>query len=216
MTSPVQAWESLDFTLKYAGPLVSSQSAHHRNAKASLRHEFNLQLAVLWRVHPYLKKLDPGLFERQPSRKFRMAEVAPSVLYESDLRYRCLLGGIDYVPIVTYGHRAHCHLAIRLHSRREPGGIIHSGADMDNRLKVLLDALTIPNAGQESPTGQSDGTEDLVYCLLEDDELVTKLSIETFRLLKDEPTDHNYVEVDIDIHVVPISPAPYNYPLLVP
>ena len=43
----------------------------------------------------------------------------------------------------------------------------------------------------------------------------------TFRLLKPEQesashADANYAEVDIDVHVAPISPGAYNYPLLFP
>jgi hypothetical protein len=208
----------LDFTLKHAGPVLSGRSTYAKEKKSDLRYEFHKQLALLWRVHPYLKTLDPGTFARQPARKQRMDDIAPAVHYETDLYYRCLLGGIDYVPIVSYGHRMHCQLAIRLHSRRSPGGIIHQGADLDNRLKVIVDALRMPDPGQDTEGAASDGEEALMFCLLENDDLVTKLSIETFQLLSEDlkTAEPEYVEVDIDVHVVPVAPRPFNYPLLFP
>jgi hypothetical protein len=217
----------MDFTLKYAGPLISQQSTHAKLAKTNLRAELHKQLEVLWRVHPVFREPatspDPGTLQRQNPRAFRISEAMPGVLYASEVWNRFLVGGIDYVPIVTYGHRLLCHLDIRLHSRRIYGGIIHAGPDLDNRLKVLLDALSIPNAGQSGTTANETSNEEpLMFCLLEDDELVTKLSVETFRLLKTKESasandgNDNYVEVDIDVHVSPASPTPVNYPFLFP
>jgi hypothetical protein len=206
----------VDFTLKYSGPLFSGAATSAKLSKTTLRESFHEQLAVLWSVHPYLKKLDPGEFARQPARSSRYGEVAPDVLYERDMLYRCLVGGIDYVPLVNYGHRMHCHLSIRLHTRRGRGGIIHQGPDIDNRLKVLLDALTIPMA-PNTAIQDTDNEEPLRFCLLEDDDLVTKFSVETFRLLKPDDADApNEAEVDIDVHVAPISPIPPNFSLLFP
>jgi len=221
MISDLPGEECVDFTLKYSGPLYSAQATAAKRAKSHLRIEFDRQLTVLWSVHPVLRKEDAGRFERRRVGEGKMADLTPPVLYESELWRRCLVGGIDYVPLVTYGHRMHCHLAIRLHSRRAPGGIVHHGADLDNRLKALIDALRVPDPGQNTTQPESAGTEPLMYCLLEDDSLVTKLSIETFRLLKPEQesashADANYAEVDIDVHVAPISPGAYNYPLLFP
>lgn len=205
---------------------MSGRSRDARERKTALRHDFHKQLALLWRIHPYLKTQDPATFALQPARAQRSAEVSPPVHYESNLWYRCPLGGIEYVPIVSYGHRMHCHLAIRLHSRRVIGGIIHAGADLDNRLKVIIDALRMPDPGQdaqpearqEASDGECDDGQPIVYCLMENDDLVTKLSIETFQLLSDDPktAEPEYVEVDIDVHVVPVAPRPFNYPLLFP
>jgi hypothetical protein len=216
MTSHLFGEECLDFTLKYAGPLVSSAATSAKRLKSQLRVDFDKQFAVLWKEHPILHEQDPGRFDRKPPRHFRTVDAHNKPAYQSDIWYRCLVSGIDYVPLVTYGHRMHCHLSIRLHSRRGRGGIIHEGADLDNRLKVLLDALSMPNVGQDASLAATDNEEPLVYCLLEDDELVTKLSVETLRLLRDDVNDPNYVEADIDVHVTPIAPLAFNYPLLFP
>ena len=55
--------------------------------------------------------------------------------------------------------------------------------DIDNRVKTLLDALKMPSTG-EIPPGASPGQdEDPLFCLLEDDSLVTRLSVEMDQLL---------------------------------
>ena len=50
--------------------------------------------------------------------------------------------------------------------RKEAPGRVYQGGDMDNRLKTLFDALSVPNADQVvgEPTDNPD-----IYCLLEDD-----------------------------------------------
>ncbi len=65
-------------------------------------------------------------------------------------------------------------LKIRLLSAAVPGGLLHG--DIDNRLKTLLDALSIPTLQQmpEDPEIDLDGR---MYCLLEDDGLVTRVEV---------------------------------------
>lgn len=65
----------------------------------------------------------------------------------------------------------------------EPGSVITQGGDIDNRLKTLFDALSIPRADQ-IPVGDSPGKgEDPFHCLLEDDNLITGVNITVDRLL---------------------------------
>ena len=68
--------------------------------------------------------------------------------------------------------RAELH--VRLLSSTMPGGLVHCG-DIDKRLKTLLDALSIPTSQQ-----CSDGR---MFCLLEDDRLVTRIDVTNDRLL---------------------------------
>ena len=49
-----------------------------------------------------------------------------------------------------------------------------------------------------------------LFCLLDSDNLVTKLSIESFKLLTKVPDEfagvQNYVELDLDVVIHPITP----------
>ena len=56
--------------------------------------------------------------------------------------------------------------------------------DIDNRLKTLFDSLRVPQ--HETEAGQAGGHdfEGPVYCLLEDDSLIEKVSLESERWLE--------------------------------
>ena len=80
-----------------------------------------------------------------------------------------------------------------------PGNLIVQSGDIDNRLKTLLDALKIPKeptalAADEAPLQN----ETPFFCLLEDDSLITAISVTTDRLLE-KTVDPN--EVLLLIHV---------------
>jgi hypothetical protein len=86
-----------------------------------------------------------------------------------------------------------------------PGVIIFSGGDLDNRLKVLFDALRIPLKSEE--LDERAGREgEQFFCLLADDRLITDLSIESFRLLGPHPDDPNSVEVEVAVTVQAVTP----------
>jgi hypothetical protein len=82
---------------------------------------------------------------------------------------------------------------------QRPGSIISSGGDIDNRLKTLLDGLRIPLPGEIGSTDAPAEGEDPLYCLLEDDVLVTRLAVTTDQLL-DSPDRPG--EVLLVIHVL--------------
>jgi len=69
--------------------------------------------------------------------------------------------------------------------RREPlGGIVNNGGDIDNRLKVLFDALSVPeHANQLPPTANPDPSEMPFACLLQSDRLITSVRVESETLL---------------------------------
>jgi hypothetical protein len=79
---------------------------------------------------------------------------------------------------------------------------------LDNRLKTLFDALSVPNQDQivDDPSISSP-----VYCLLEDDALVSGLTIETHRLLSSPCTGKNEVRLLIEVDVKVIHPHLYNH-----
>ena len=68
--------------------------------------------------------------------------------------------------------------------RPGPPGHIVQGGDIDNRLKNILDALTVPqlNALPNGVTPAAD--ENPFFCMLEDDARVIKVSVEAYSLLE--------------------------------
>jgi len=90
-------------------------------------------------------------------------------------------------------------LSLTLLRPEPPGHLITQGGDIDNRLKTLFDALTMPrqeNALSEGLVPTEDETP--FFCLLEDDNLVTAVAVRTEQLL--EPNiDSSHVDLFIDV-----------------
>ena len=64
-----------------------------------------------------------------------------------------------------------------------PGDVVKGGGDIDNRLKTLFDALTIPDENQARLLPRPKDPTFLHHCVFEDDKLITGLRVTTDRLL---------------------------------
>jgi len=129
--------------------------------------------------------------------------------------------GIDTCAVIQVGPRAFlplvrntlgltCTLDILFLRKEEPGNIVNRG-DLDNRLKTLFDALSIPDAQQIVP----DTTiADPIYCLMENDRLITGVNIETRQLLNRPNSHANEVRLIIDVTVNVTHARAYNHQFL--
>ena len=82
-----------------------------------------------------------------------------------------------------------------------PGYIIYRGGDIDNRLKTLLDSLRMPTMKEELPSNDPpEDNENPFYCLLENDNLITDISISTDRLLEPQASD-SHVKLFIRVQI---------------
>ena len=109
------------------------------------------------------------------------------------------IGGFTFVPLVSPDLHLICELDIFMLRPEPPGAIVTQGGDIDNRLKTLFDALRCPHDVGELPKGAfPDVTEQPFYCLLEDDLLITAVSVQTDRLLVPPSST---AEVHLDIRV---------------
>jgi hypothetical protein len=79
--------------------------------------------------------------------------------------------------------------------RDQPGGVVRHGGDVDNRIKVLLDGLRMPDRVEELGGLAIDADENPFYCLLEDDKLITEVNITTDRLLVPRDSNEHIHEV---------------------
>ncbi|MGI5178707.1 hypothetical protein ACQEVZ_20460 [Dactylosporangium sp. CA-152071] len=167
------------FTLTYDGPLSGS----HRSASAKhhIRQALHPQLKALWRSEPLVSRkdsIDPGATGEL------LADVA----------------GHGFAPLVHDHHHLRAKLQILMLRRDAPGGGIIHGGDIDNRLKTLLDGLQRPQHPQEIPSGwQPNEDERPLFCLLDDDRLVTRVDVDTARWL--EPGDHEHVRLVITVNI---------------
>jgi hypothetical protein len=107
-----------------------------------------------------------------------------------------------------------CELQIDWHRHDPPGTILSPNGDIDNRLKTLFDALRMPQNDTEIPSDTShDG---VFFCLLEDDSLITKLSVNTSQILGQGQFGPNDVELTLHVTVRPRYPMNANIEMLFP
>jgi hypothetical protein len=90
-----------------------------------------------------------------------------------------------------------------------PGKIIVAGGDIDNRIKVLFDAFRMPQECCEIGNNTPELDEEPFYVLLQDDKLITKISVTTDRLLTPLRSDENkndvHLVIGVKVRVVTVS-----------
>ena len=108
-----------------------------------------------------------------------------------EIANRFTKGPFRFVPLVTREFDLVCYLELTMLRREEPGAVLQSGGDIDNRLKTLFDSLSVPVRDNQINGLAPQNGEDPFYCLLEDDSLVAGFEIKTERLLEPlpNPTD---------------------------
>jgi len=210
--------DGVEFRLTYEGPLLSTQKdpvngqvdarAEH---KRDIRRAFHLQLKRLWEINPYLKHGYPVTFDWKSTSNPKAATSYHTTLAEwlAPLYRR---NNYEFVPLVREELGLICSLKILFLRPDPPGSVIASG-DIDNRLKTLFDALRLPKGSQELlGYDKPDDDEKPFFCLLEDDSLITHVSVETDVLL--QPTggkfDQNDARLIISVRLRPYSSNPSN------
>lgn len=201
------------FTLTYDGELGSDRGPAQ---KWSIRKQISPQLEELWRISPALQDVqrrrwipesDPySLFEvhhmADDKRAFTQAPGKGSI----DLCAPIVKGGRQFWPLVRNSLALRCGLKITFMRKEEPGKV-YQGGDLDNRIKTLFDALSVPNVDQ---VVEDDGIGDPIHCLIEDDALISGITIETHRLLASPSMSPHTVHLLIEVDVRVVRPRVYN------
>jgi hypothetical protein len=163
----------MELTLVYRNILRANGSRAH---KQDIRRLFHEQLREFWKQTPFPDLKNPAETLTKQVGRFR------------------------FFPLVVEGRREVAELHITMLRPEPPGYIITHGGDIDNRLKTLFDSLRMPNRDEEIPAEEIplEG-EDPFFCLLEDDKLITKVSVVTDQLL--EPCETGFVHLLIHINI---------------
>jgi hypothetical protein len=171
----------MEFTLLYQGPLKANGSIED---KQNIRRQFHEQLAELWKQEPLSSRAQDSPILLNHVVTHNMPPTNSTLVIQR-------VDDFQFVPLVSSKLSLIAELDITFLRPEPPGCIVTQGGDIDNRLKTLFDAFRIPKVSQEIPNGDTPGpTENPFYCLLEDDNLITKVTVKTDRLLKpcDDPS----------------------------
>ena len=177
----------MQFRLIYKGALPSRQGGNSCVEKHHIRQQFHQQLKQLWKETYFLKfALEP----RGSTRPY-WEHIADNYQIES----------FRFLPLITRENGLACNLDILFLRRDNPGNLVKHGGDIDNRIKVLFDALRRPLEKQELQGINPEGDETPFFCLLDDDQLITQISVTTDRLLTPLENAEFIHDVLLIIHV---------------
>jgi hypothetical protein len=207
--------EGMVFRLTYEGPLQpSSRDEPRAKHKHEIRKLFHPQLRRLWQV-TLLKDMQEfnfpfpsGMVTSSVEGRFgnRSVRVHGKGNRLHNLAERFVRNGFRFVPLVTQDLFVACGIDVLFLRPDPPGEVLKSG-DIDNRLKTLFDALRMPIDQRELGGYLACEDEEPFYCLLEDDRLISKVSVETDLLL--EPTSARAGKSDSRL-VITVSLRPYK------
>jgi hypothetical protein len=186
---PLLLGEEVNFRLTYHGPLkAASQSDTRRVDKHAIRAAFSEQLKQF-----FAARNDAFLDE----------EVKSIGVHNID---DVLINRGPFVCLALVREKLNlvCDLDVLFLRRENPGSLIGSGGDLDNRIKVLFDALRIPQDENEVRGITLAPNEDkLLLCLTEDDKLITGFRVTTDRLLEPPRSlqEQNHIHLVINVEV---------------
>lgn len=216
------------FRLTYEGDLLShkpfdpagnDKRAAHKHA---IRRHFHKQLKEQWRTNRFLsnQKIASGAHQIMPPSAAAFWEKDPGGIYPlSEVLAECYgHSGYRFIPLVWKEMSLSCSLRI-LCLRRDALEAVSAARDIDNRIKTVIDALTVVPLKHGSPIGEDgkplapSADEDPMYVLLDDDRQITHLEIETDTALAPDPTNEaneSFVRLVISVEIRPYTVTQFN------
>lgn len=219
-TFPISARDVVRFHLIYHGPLPSAGNKAKPDDVLRIRRNLSTQLAYLWDTHHALSVLRETAVVQKPlgyhSTRIglgltprQMAERYPDEF--EHIAGPVSVAGKSYLPLVRSSLSLTCELSILFLRQDDPGSLVSQGGDLDGRLKTLLDALRMPSTAEQE---RNPPAEDNLFCLMESDSLVSRLDVETDRLLFPTSTHQHEVHLDIEVSINVLRVGPHNMALL--
>jgi hypothetical protein len=175
------------FRLVYEGTLKphSSKYMDRNRTKQVLRRYFHSQMSILWNSPPLGNHRVKYYFD-QPG---------------DDNSPTKVVKGFHFVPLISQFFCTVTELEILFLRPEKPGSIITQGGDIDNRIKTLIDGLRMPKESEIPDDDSPKEGETPFFCLLEDDNLVTRLSVTTDQLLRNQTPSDVLLIIDVTTRV---------------
>jgi hypothetical protein len=186
----------MEFRLIYKGRLPAESSKSRTEDKRRIRKQLHPQLKKLWTDHKMLRVM--GRFDFEPTDVDGMTATIREIA--SKHKVVSVHNHIhSFVPLIGEYSYTSCSLDILFLRRDAPGGLVKHGGDIDNRIKVLFDALSKPpdaNHVEDAPPA-----EDPLFCLLDDDQYIDQVTVKTDRLLLPQESNEGVHDVLLVIGV---------------
>jgi len=107
-----------------------------------------------------------------------------------------------FAPLITGKNCYGCAVNVLFLRRDMPDmPLIHQG-DLDNRIKILFDALRMPSCTKELVDSPQPTEQNPCFCLVENDKYIDHVSVTTDRLLAPVGEKESIEDVIIVVHVV--------------
>lgn len=209
-----EPFELMKFTLVYDGDLPAGSGKRAVYA-SKIRNVLHDQLFDLWNSHVILRQIErTARVHEDETHVLRASIIAPTLS-----EYECPVppvptGFVDlcapmpvrgdnsalmFKPLVRRSLYLCCYIDILFLRHEEPFELFRDGGDLDNRLKCFFDGLKVPDKDQlnngEAPTSSP------LYCLMEDDRMVSGFSIRTGRLLGSGEKKPHQVRLSADVTI---------------
>src|SRR5258708_22578693 len=185
----------MEFRLTYQGPLLAERDDPKRRIhKHEVRKAFHTQLKELWYTHSALKFRATARFEIV-GRSTGVRTAGTRLEY---LANQYSKDGLNWAPLINaelFGTA--CSLNV-LFLRPEPKGNIVQTGDLDNRIKLLFDALAIPQENELPGDFKAGEQPNPFFVLLSDDSLITHFTVTADRLLVPNQ-DANVAQLVIEV-----------------
>ena len=182
----------MEFKLTYHGTIKSSGNKSNKaKNKHQIRTVFHKQLAELWKRHPTLNgRLDRTHVSLEDAwapdlvTAYNLESTAQRMPYRDLLGERFKEHNITWLPLVAQDMKLQCSVDILFLRSGDPGSIMREG-DLDGRLKTIFDSLCIPRSSSGIDTSVNPNP---MFCVLEDDSQISRVSVESDELLERSET----------------------------
>jgi hypothetical protein len=202
--SPKDGGVKVQFRLLYRGSLPSDSSRRddaHRvrmvEVKSRIRAYLHPQIRDFWQSHPALS-VPGGVF----AAKYTERSLSFWDYYADQYKVVSASNHIHkFAPLITAKDYNGCAVNVLFLRRDMPNTpLIHQG-DLDNRIKVLFDALKVPK-GNELVDEPQPLDQRPCFCLVEDDRYIDHVSVTTDRLLAPLGATESIDDVLILMHII--------------
>lgn len=208
------------FVLTYDGLLRASGNKPKPEDKWNIRKAIHPQLDELYIEDQTLRRIKSSSVIPRSSgfmtfEEHHSAPIIPKQADETDMDLMgpLLVGDHPFVPLVRQSMGLVCAIDIIFLRKEDPGALIKQGGDIDNRIKTLFDGLKMPSQ-DDMRFAQSSDLPNPFYCLLEEDSLITDVSVRTHRLLTAPAANFAEVRLIMEITIRALHVRSYNLPLI--